>query len=154
MRYPHYHRSSDTLEELSAIFDKYREQPLERHQILGCDGPSLFPNCVADLASLRKKPLREPLDALLSGPSPRDLTAETPSWQLELVAAVAVGDYADRSSQIWACKVRRGSEQEVLGEVIVKLYFKNWSGYQYLVDGKTASWWMDQDSVAETEARV
>lgn len=61
---------------------------------------------VANLESARDA-IRKPLDSLLSGPSP-DTSAGDSEWDLELLGAIAVGSYTDRTSQVWRCDVRRG----------------------------------------------
>lgn len=130
---------------------KYELKPLRRKQIIEWNGPPLYPECAVDIAEFPNA-RRKPLEALLSTPSPCRPGPGGPGWQLELLSPVAVGDYAIRNSQIWSCKVRRASEE--VGEVIVKFYFKGWFGYKYIVDQEAASWFVDQDGIAKTEARA
>lgn len=159
--YPHRHLTPETQDELLVIQDAYEKAPLRNHNVLDWNGPLLYPKCVAQLANLKNatresqaiKSLLMPNISSPLGPAPPGGRAVGSTWQLKLLGGVAVGNYDERSSQIWSCEVR-GPKQEVYGNVILKLYFKGWFVHFNAVEGKPDAVYVNEEGAAMNEAKA
>lgn len=144
------------LRKLLVIHREYGKKPLKSGTILDWKGPLFSPECVASLDN-NANAFRQPLESLLSSSSPCNSSKDS-TWELELIAPIAVGNYIERTSQVWRCDawsdVQRGAKPVFQGKVVLKLYFEGCFPYYNTVNGQRAGDWMDEEGLAINEARA